>query len=78
MNYALYKVITRSQREVLFDTATGTGSDSTIDPGPKRDPNNFLAPIFGNELFTVLASIAAVLIVTILILVSLRMLKNQL
>lgn len=77
MNYALYKAVCKGNRNILFDTATGSGSDNTTDPGPKRDPNNFLAPIFGNELFTTLASIAAILIIIVVIIAAFRTLKNQ-
>jgi hypothetical protein len=45
MNYRTFKIIMNNKDKVFrYDSATGTGTDTTTDPGILRDPNLYLAP----------------------------------
>ena len=32
------------KKVLLYDSAVGIGTDSSVDPNPTKDPNNYLAP----------------------------------
>lgn len=63
--------IVNNKKQILFDNATGSGSDTSTDPSSRSvNPNNYLPPVIGG------GGLVKILIIVVLSLLSIYLIKK--
>jgi hypothetical protein len=75
MHYETFKFIIDNREKLLYNAATGSSTDQSIDPGAATsvDPSHYLAPVIGgSSLIKLLTIVGLVLAIAYLLKLNLR------